>query len=107
MPNLPGNNMKTISPISVWWNGSLHSGTVLSLICNNDNLYNQANFNYNIFTRTEEGFINISIAQGHLTMTGEDYDAWVTNDHAYEWAAAQLNLTITGNYEPPTPVPAQ
>jgi hypothetical protein len=36
-------------------------------------------------------------------MTGADYDAWETNEYAYDWVAAQLNLTITGDYVPPVP----
>lgn len=105
MPTQSGNNMKTITPISVWWNGSAHSATVFSLTCNNDNLFNQANFNYNIFTQNEGGYIQLSVAQGYLNMTGADYEGWATNDYAYEWAATQLNLTITGNYAPPDPTP--
>jgi hypothetical protein len=34
-------------------------------------------------------------------MSGEAYDAWGTNDYAYEWIAEQLNLTITGEWNPP------
>jgi hypothetical protein len=36
-------------------------------------------------------------------MTGEEYQAWQTNEYAYDWVAAQLNLTITGDYLPPVP----
>ena len=43
------------------------------------------------------------LAQGNLTMTGEDYQAWQTNEYAYDWVAGQLNLTITGDYVPPVP----
>jgi len=28
---------------------------------------------------------------------------WQTNDAAYNWAATQLGLTITGEYVPPVP----
>lgn len=103
--NLSGNNMKTIDPVSVWWNGSAHSATVLSLTCSNDNLFNQASFNYNLFALNDEGYVQLSVAQGYLSMTGEDYDGWQTNDYAYSWAANHLNLTITGNYTPPNPTP--
>lgn len=105
MPTLSGNNMKTISPVSVWWNGAAHNATVLALTCSNDNLFNQASFNYNLFTVNEGGYIQLSVAQGYLSMTGEDYEGWATNDYAYDWAATQLNLTITGNYAPPEPTP--
>lgn len=105
MPILSGNNMKTISPVSVWWNGAPHNATVLALTCSNDNLFNQASFNYNLFTENEGGYIQLSVAQGYLSMTGEDYEGWATNDYAYNWAATHLNLTITGNYAPPDPTP--
>ena len=36
-------------------------------------------------------------------MTGEVYQAWQTNEYAYDWVAEQLNLTITGDYVPPVP----
>ena len=45
----------------------------------------------------------ISVVTNYLTITGEDYLNWDTNDYAYEWIASQLNLTITGEYIPPVP----
>jgi hypothetical protein len=45
------------------------------------------------------------LAQGNLSMSGEVYDAWQTNDYAYDWVATQLNLTITGDYVPPVVEP--
>lgn len=101
---MSGNNMKIISPISVWFNGQSQQATVLSCQCNNDNLFNQASFNYTLFSRDENGYLRNSVSQGYLTMTGADYEGWETNDYAYQWIATQLNLTITGNYEPPVPV---
>ena len=38
-------------------------------------------------------------------MTGEAYNAYGTNPFAWDWIANQLNLTITGDYVPPTPTP--
>jgi hypothetical protein len=105
MPTLSGNNMKTISPVNVWNNGQSQQATVLSCQGNGDNLYNQASFTYTLFTQDESGYLQTSIANGYLTMTGEDYDGWSTNDYAYEWIAGQLNLTITGAYTPPDPAP--
>ena len=40
------------------------------------------------------------VASGVLSMSGEDYNNWQTNDYAYNWVAEQLNLTITGEYVP-------
>jgi hypothetical protein len=106
-----GNNMKVIQPIVAWYNGVETEGTVLSLQCNSDNLYNQAGFNYSIFstsaptTGQEYGFLSATLVQGYLTMTGAEYDAWQTNDYAFQWAAGKLNLTIVGPYTPPQPNP--
>jgi hypothetical protein len=42
------------------------------------------------------------VADGNISLTGEDYQEWGTNDtYPYEWAATKLNLTITGDYVPP------
>jgi hypothetical protein len=35
-------------------------------------------------------------------MSGEAYLGWGNNDeYAWDWAAQELNLTITGDYVPP------
>jgi hypothetical protein len=36
-------------------------------------------------------------------MTGEAYTQWEVDSYAWDWVAAQLNLTITGDYVPPVP----
>jgi len=36
-------------------------------------------------------------------MTGEVYTQWEADSYAWDWIAAQLNLTITGDYVPPVP----
>ena len=42
------------------------------------------------------------VSQGNLTMSGEAYLGWGNNDeYAWDWAAQELNLTITGDYVPP------
>lgn len=103
-----GNNMKIITPISMWSNGVSEQAKILSLQCTNDNLFNSANFSYTLFSLEESsGLIGKSLSNGNLTMTGSAYENWVTNDEAYVWAAEALNLTITGNYQYPTPVQPQ
>lgn len=102
--------MKTIQPITAWYNGQEVQGSVLSAICSNDNLLNAATFQYQIMqvvinpVPTPMPSYLQAIVQGYLTMTGDAYEAWDTNDYAYDWIAEQLNLTITGEYIPPTPV---
>jgi len=99
--------MKTIQPVTVWFNGAEQEATVLGASASNDNLVNSASFNYQLFKATAydpaSGNGLIGLVSGYLTMTGEAYTNWTTNDYAYEWIAQQLNLTITGEYVPPTP----
>jgi len=89
--------MKTIAPVTIWFNGLNYIGTIFSLNCINDNLKDSAIFYYQLLD------VNLLVlSQGNLTMGLPDYTTdWVTNDAAYNWAATQLNLTITGNYIPP------
>jgi hypothetical protein len=42
-----------------------------------------------------------TVAQGYLTMEGEAYQDWTVDSYAWDWVAAQLNLTIIGDYIPP------
>jgi hypothetical protein len=94
--------MKTIEPILIWVNGTQDEGTILNAYCINDNLSTSATFYYQILSETVDLTIGQQLTQGNLTMTGEEYQAWQTNEYAYDWVAEQLNLTITGDYIPPT-----
>jgi hypothetical protein len=89
--------MKTIQPISIWQNGENVEATILNAYVVNDNLSNSATFYYSLLNDN----LN-SLNQGNLTMTGDDYLKYETNLYAYDWVAAQLKLTITGDYVPPT-----
>lgn len=100
--------MKTIQPVTVWYNGQELEATILGAICMNDNLQNSAQFQYQLLKEVSStgGYsYTQSLASNYLTMTGDVYEAWDSNDYAYAWIAEQLNLTITGEYVPPTPVP--
>ena len=90
--------MKSIEPVSIWDNGQVLEAKILNAYCINDNLSTSGTFYYSLLSDAQQ-----QLAQGNLTMTGEDYQAWQTNDYAYDWVAAQLNLTITGDYVPPVP----
>ena len=100
--------MKTIEPVMVWFNGQEIQATVLKAIVSNDDLQNTATFQYQLM---KENSVNEfysyleSVVQNFLTITGEEYLAWDSNDYAYNWIANQLNLTITGEYVPPAPIP--
>jgi hypothetical protein len=54
---------------------------------------------------TPDGQIANQLSQGNLSMTGEAYEQWELDEYAWDYVAAQLNLTITGDYVPPVPEP--
>jgi hypothetical protein len=89
--------MKEIQPVSIWYNGSFINANIFNLYSINDNLSNSATFYYALFSNTIEE-LGIKLAEGNLTMTGFDYEAYSTspdsNAYAYQWAATQLKLTI-------------
>ena len=95
--------MKTIEPILIWVNGTQDAGTILNAYCINDNLSTSGTFYYQILSENVDLTVGQQLTQGNLTMTGEVYQGWETNEYAYDWIAAQLNLTITGDYVPPVP----
>ena len=94
--------MKTIQPVISWVNGESVEAKVLNAYVINDNLVSSATFYYILLTENEDGTLSSGVAQGNLTMTGEAYSAYGTNPFAWDWVANQLNLTITGDYIPPT-----
>jgi hypothetical protein len=85
--------MKQIQPVSIWYNGIMVMATIFNMNSINDNLTSSATFYYQLFTE-----LNQQVAEGNLTMTGFDYEAYSTspdsNAYAYQWGATQLNLTI-------------
>jgi hypothetical protein len=85
--------MKQISPVVFPLN--LGTATILNAYCINDNLNNSATFYYSLLSDTQ-----VQLSQGNLTMIGETYVGYATNDYAYNWLANELNLTITGDYVP-------
>ena len=83
--------MKQIKPVVFPLN--LGTATILNAYCINDNLSNSATFYYALLTDTES-----QLQQGNLTMTGQDYDNWATNDYAFNWVASEIDVTIIGDY---------
>jgi hypothetical protein len=88
--------MKQIQPVVFPLN--LGTAVILNAYCINDNLSTSATFYYALLSDTQS-----QLQQGNLTMTGEDYDNWATNEYAYNWVAEQIDVTITGDYVPPVP----
>jgi hypothetical protein len=85
--------MKQIQPVSIWYNGQMIQATIFNMTSISDNLTDQCTFYYQLLSAT-----NIQLAEGNLTMTGFDYEAYSTspdsNAYAYQWGATQLNLTL-------------
>ena len=96
--------MKTIEPISIWDNGIVQEATVLNTYANYVQLNQSATFLWVLFS-TVDGQIANQLSQGNLSMTGEAYEQWELDEYAWEYVAAQLNLTITGDYVPPVVEP--
>lgn len=97
--------MKTITPVSLWFNGQEVQASVLNASCSLDNLVNLATFNYQLLQiiTIDDLEYTAPVVNGQLTMSGADYDGWETNEYAFNWVATQLNLTITGDYIKPIP----
>jgi hypothetical protein len=88
--------MKQINPPQrIWVNGKEIFATIFSLQCNFDNLKNQAVFYYALFSEDL-----VKLVDGNIIMNEPDYSTdWFSNDAAYNWAAKELGLIITSNYQ--------
>jgi hypothetical protein len=93
--------MKTIQPVSIWDNGQNLEAKILNAYAINVTLGTNANFFYSLITMQDDGNSGIQVAQGNLSMGGEAYAQWEVDSYAWDWVAAQLNLTITGDYVAP------
>jgi hypothetical protein len=91
--------MKTITAIQTWTNGKLVEATIFNMYPIGGVLGSSASFYYSLL---DDSLAQVS--QGNLTMSGEAYAGWGSNDeYAWEFGAIELNLTITGEYIPPAP----
>jgi hypothetical protein len=88
--------MKNIETISIWDNGQTKEGVLLNAYAVNVSLGTSAIFYYSILSADLQ-----ALAQGNITMDGEDYQQWDADTFAWEFIASKLNLTITGDYVPP------
>ena len=95
---------KQISPVNVWVNGESKSAEYLQVTGINDNNESSATNYWALFTKVvdAEGVESQGeqVAQGNLTIQGEDYVLWgdqpamAINAWIYNWSAEKLNLTI-------------
>ena len=92
--------MKQIEPISIWKNGESFEANLLNAYIINDNLESSCTFYYSLCSSGEGTeamplVIGQTLADGNVTMSGEDYLNWDnSNDQAYSYIAEKLNLTI-------------
>ena len=92
--------MKPIQPITIWKNGESQEANLLNAIIINDNLESSCSFYYSL-NASGEGteamplIIGQTLAEGNITMSGEDYLAWDgDNNFAFSYIAEQLNLIL-------------
>ena len=95
--------MKNIEAVSIWDNGTVQQATILNSYAVNVTLNTSATFWYGLFAENADTSQGAQLAQGNLSMTGEAYTQWTTDNYAWDFIAEQLNLTITGEYVPPVP----
>lgn len=85
--------MQNIQPVTSWTNGELITATLIDVISEYDDLATTAIFKYTLLSA---GLI--TVAEGKLTMSGNDYQIWGStmdvNLAAYEWVATKLKLVI-------------
>lgn len=89
--------MKTIQEVSIWENGVSQKAEVLNTYAVNVSLNNSATFWYGLFALEADGKVGKQLSQGNISMGGDDYAAWESDDVAWNFIANKLNLTITGD----------
>jgi hypothetical protein len=92
--------MKKIQPIQIWNNGQTKTAEELDARIINDDLKTYCTFYYelreaSIISEDETVKQGQSLANGNVTMSGDDYDNWGgDNDLAYQYIANQINVII-------------
>ena len=92
--------MKPIEPITIWKNGESQEANLLNAIIINDNLATACTFYYSLCSSGEGTeamplVIGQTLAEGNITMSGEQYLDWDgDNDFAFSYIAEKLNLTL-------------
>jgi hypothetical protein len=80
-----------IQPVQIWSNGQTLAGNNLEAYSIYDNLISESKFYYQIQKDYQ------SLTNGNISIVGSDYDLWMANNFATEWALTficmKLNLT--------------
>ena len=92
--------MKPIQPVTIWKNGESQEANLLNAYIINDNLQSSCSFYYSLCASGEGTeamplMVGQTLAEGNITMDGENYLAWDgDNDYAFTYIAEKLNLTL-------------
>jgi hypothetical protein len=92
--------MRKIQPILAWKNGEQLEANLLNAYIINDNLQSYCSFYYSLCASGEGTeamplMVGQTLAEGNITMDGENYLAWDgDNDYAFTYIAEKLNLTL-------------
>jgi hypothetical protein len=92
--------MKKIEPVTIWKNGESQEANLLNAYIINDNLATSCSFYYSLCASGEGTeamplVIGQTLAEGNVTMDGENYWLWNgNNDDAFSYIATKLNLTL-------------
>jgi hypothetical protein len=92
--------MKKIEAVTIWKNGESQEANLLNAYIINDNLQSSCSFYYSLNaggegTEAMPLVIGQTLAEGNVTMDGENYLAWDgDNDYAFTYIAEKLNLTL-------------
>jgi len=93
--------MKLIEEVSIWDKGVTRKALILDTYVINLVLNQSATFYYALYSQTEDGLQGDMLASGNLSMTGEDYLNWTSDDGVWHFVADSLNLVIKGDYVVP------
>jgi len=89
---------KQIEPVTIWTNGTSKVAEYLDAYGIQLTLGTSARFFWSLSIKVvdAEGVASPGeqIAQGNIDMVGADYQSWEQDEFAWDWVAAQLNLTI-------------
>ena len=93
--------MKLITEVSIWDNGKIKKASILNAYAVNLVLNESATFYYALYSQTKDGLQGDMLASGNLSMTGDDYNNWTSDEYVWKFIAKSLNLVIAGDYVAP------
>jgi hypothetical protein len=93
--------MKLIEEVSIWDKGVTRKALLLDTYVINLVLNQSATFYYALYSQTKDGLQGDMLASGNLSMTGEDYLNWTSDDWVWHFVADSLNIVIVGDYVAP------